>query len=225
TLSLIPIADSNKATIQSTWPHPNFSGDFSPRNSDINDNGFNANWNISSLSASAQTQYRNKTELDQLDSFEVNLIDPVNIYSQADRASKYALLFILLTFVGFLMFEIIKQLAIHPIQYGLVGLSLAIFFCLLLSLSEHMDFLKAYLIASIACIGLLGVYVRSVLKSEARSLAFSAMLTVLYCVLYGLLVSEDNALVMGSILLFSILAAIMLVTRKVDWYQLGKKAD
>ncbi|MGH8107873.1 MAG: cell envelope integrity protein CreD, partial [Arenimonas sp.] len=213
TLSLIPIADSNKASIQSTWPHPNFSGDFSPRNSDVTDKGFKANWNISSLSASAQTQYRNKTELDQMDSFEVNLIDPVNIYTQADRASKYAFLFIVLTFVGFLMFEIIKQLAIHPIQYGLVGLSLAIFFCLLLSLSEHMDFWKAYLIASVACIGLLGVYVKSVLKSTTRSLGFSAMLTVLYSVLYGLLISEDNALVMGSILLFSILAAVMLVTR------------
>lgn len=223
TLSFVPMADSNKATIQSSWPHPNFSGDFSPRNSKISDKGFQANWNISSLSASAQTQYRNMNGLDQLDSFEVNLIDPVNIYSQADRASKYAFLFILLTFVGFLMFEIIKQLAIHPIQYGLVGLSLAIFFCLLLSLSEHMDFLKAYLIASVSCIGLLGIYVKSVLKSTVRSLGFSSMLTVLYSVLYGLLVSEDNALVMGSILLFSILSAIMLVTRNVDWYQLGKK--
>lgn len=222
-LSFVPIADSNTASIQSSWPHPNFSGDFSPRNSDRSDRGFKANWSISSLSASAQTQYRNMNELAELDSFEVNLIDPVSIYSQADRASKYAFLFILLTFVGFLMFEIIKQLAIHPIQYGLVGLSLAIFFCLLLSLSEHMDFLKAYLIASVACIGLLGVYVKSVLKSTARSLGFSSMLTVLYSVLYGLLVSEDNALVMGSILLFSILAAIMLVTRNVDWYQLGKK--
>ena len=223
TLSLIPIADSNKATIRSVWPHPNFSGEFSPRNSNIDERGFEANWSISSLSASAQTQYRNMNALDQLDSFEVNLIDPVNIYSQSDRASKYAFLFIVLTFVGFLMFEIIKQLAIHPIQYGLVGLSLAIFFCLLLSLSEHMVFIKAYLIASAACIGLLGVYVRSVLKSTVRSIGFSLMLTVLYSVLYGLLISEDNALVMGSILLFSILAAIMLVTRNIDWYNIGKK--
>lgn len=222
-ISFVPMADSNRAMIESSWPHPNFSGDFSPRNSNISDKGFQANWSISSLSASAQTQYRNMNELDQLDSFEVNLIDPVNIYSQADRASKYAFLFILLTFVGFLMFEIIKQLAIHPIQYGLVGLSLAIFFCLLLSLSEHMEFLKAYLIASIACIGLLGFYVKSVLKSTVRSLGFSSMLAVLYSVLYGLLVSEDNALVMGSILLFGILAAIMIVTRKIDWYNIGTK--
>ena len=222
-LSFIPMADSNSVNIQSIWPHPNFSGQFLPHNPKISDKGFVASWNISSLSASSQTQYRNMNALDQLDSFEVNLIDPVNIYTQADRASKYAFLFIVLTFVGFLMFEIIKDLAIHPIQYGLVGLSLAIFFCLLLSLSEHMPFIRAYLIASFACIGLLGVYLRSVLQSTARSLGFSAMLTVLYAALYGLLVSEDNALVMGSILLFAILAGMMLVTRNVNWYQLGKK--
>ena len=133
------------------------------------------------------------------------------------------MLFIILTFVGFLMFEIIKQLAIHPIQYGLVGLSLAIFFVLLLSLSEKIDFMWAYLTASVACIGLLTTYVSSVLRSFSRGLGFSAMLTILYGALYGLLISEDNALLMGSLLLFTVLAAIMLATRKVDWYQLGKK--
>lgn len=222
-LSFVPMADSNRINIQSPWPHPNFGGDFSPRNSRIDSKGFEANWDISSLSASTQTQYRTSVGLDQLQAVQINLIDPVNIYSQLDRASKYGLLFIVLTFVGFLMFEIIKQLAIHPIQYGLVGLSLAIFFMLLLSLSEHIEFFWAYLIASLACIGLLTVYVSSVLKSFMRGLGFSGMLTVLYGALYGLLISEDNALLMGSLLLFVILAAIMLATRKVDWYQLGKK--
>ena len=222
-LSLVPMADSNRISMQSPWPHPNFGGDFSPRNSRIDSKGFVANWDISSLSASTQTQYRTVEGLDQLQAVQVSLIDPVNVYSQLDRASKYGLLFILLTFVGFLMFELIKQLSIHPIQYGLVGLSLAIFFMLLLSLSEHIAFIWAYMVASVACIGLLTVYVSSVLKSFMRGLGFSGMLTVLYGALYGLLVSEDNALLMGSLLLFVILAAIMLATRKVDWYQLGKK--
>jgi inner membrane protein len=153
-------------------------------------------------------------------------VDPVNVYSQADRASKYGLLFVLLTFVGFFMFELIKQLPIHPIQYGLVGLALAIFFLLLLSLSEHIAFAWAYLVASMACIGLLGFYLSHVLRSRARGLGFAAMLATLYAALYGLLVSEDNALVLGSGLLFLILAAIMVVTRKVDWYELGRgRAD
>lgn len=222
-LSFVPIADSNKISIQSSWQDPNFTGDFSPRNSKVDENGFVANWDISSLSASAQTEYRNMASLESIESLQVNLMDAVDLYTQLDRASKYGMLFIILTFVGFLMFEIIKQLAIHPIQYGLVGLSLAIFFVLLLSLSEKIDFMWAYLVASVACIGLLTTYVSSVLKSFSRGLSFSAMLTILYGALYGLLISEDNALLMGSLLLFTVLAAIMLATRKVDWYQLGKK--
>jgi inner membrane protein len=145
----------------------------------------------------------------------------VNIYSKADRATKYGLLFVLVTFAGFFMFELIKQLRIHPIQYGLVGLALAIFFLLLVSLSEHVAFHWAYLVASAACVGLLGVYLSAVLRSTGRGLGFASMLATLYAALYGLLVSEDNALVLGSGLLFVILAAVMLVTRRVDWYQLA----
>jgi inner membrane protein len=162
---------------------------------------------------------------DGVDRIELTLVDPVNIYTQVDRASKYGLLFVLLTFVGFFMFELIKQLRIHPIQYLLVGLALAIFFLLLLSLSEHIPFVWAYLIASAACIGLLGFYLSHVLRSRARGAGFAAMLTALYAVLYGLLISEDNALVLGSLLLFGILAAIMTITRKIDWYGISQQRD
>ena len=124
----------------------------------------------------------------------------------------------LLTFVAFFLFELLKRLPIHPIQYGLVGMALAIFFLLLLSLSEHLQFWLAYLIASVACIGLQGIYLSSVLRSRTRGTGFAAGLTLLYAALYGLLVSEDNALVLGSLMLFAILAALMLVTRKIDWY-------
>ena len=158
-----------------------------------------------------------------IDAIGLSLVDPVDAYAQADRASKYGLLFVLLTFVGFFMYELIKQLRIHPIQYGLVGLALAIFFLLLVSLSEHIPFGWAYLAASTACIGLLGFYLSFVLHSRARGIGFAAMLATLYGALYGLLVSEDNALVLGTALLFVILAAIMGVTRKVDWYQLSAR--
>ena len=130
----------------------------------------------------------------------------------------------LLTFVGFFMFELIKQVRVHPIQYLLVGMAIAIFFLLLVSLSERIDFGLSYLIAALACIGLIGFYLSAVLRSTARGLGFAAMLGALYAALYGLLLSEDNALVMGAGLLFAILAAIMVATRKVDWYQLSAKA-
>ena len=117
------------------------------------------------------------------------------------------------------MFELMKELPIHPVQYLLVGFGLAIFFLLLVSFSEHMPFGFAYTVASAACIGLLTFYLSYVLRSFARGLSFGAMLTVLYTAIYGLLISEDNALVLGSLMLFCLLAAVMFVTRKVDWYR------
>jgi inner membrane protein len=237
-LAFVPLGTTNHFAIESTWPHPQFTGSFLPRDRSIGDAGFHASWDISSLATNAQRQYlrgRSVVSADAnsadagskpagVDAVGVSLVDPVNIYTQADRASKYGLLFVLLTFAGFFMFELMKQLPIHPIQYGLVGLALAIFFLLLVSLSEHIAFPSAYLASSAACIGLLGIYLSAVLRSARRGIGFAAMLALLYAALYGLLVSEDNALVLGAGLLFVILAAAMLVTRRIDWYQLGRNA-
>lgn len=223
-LSIAPIADSNRIVMSSQWPHPLFGGRFLPNTRTISDAGFSARWDISSLASDAQSQLRRGAGLSgesALDSLQVDLVDPVNVYSQAERATKYGILFIVLTFVGFALFELIKRLPIHPLQYLLVGLALAIFFLLLLSLSEHIAFWQAYVVSAAACIGLQGVYLGHVLQSRRRALSFAVMLTALYGVLYGLLVSEDSALLMGSLLLFGILAAIMWITRKVDWYALG----
>ena len=154
-------------------------------------------------------------------------MDPVDVHTQADRASKYGILFVVLTFTGFLLFELVRQLRIHPLQYLMVGLALAIFFLLLVSLSEHIAFWKAYLVSTLACIGLQAVYLAHVLGRWTRGLGFAALLGLLYGALYGLLVSEDNALLMGSLLLFGLLALAMVFTRRVDWYALGsqRRAD
>ncbi len=223
-LSIVPVADSNRVAIQSAWPHPSFTGDFLPTERQVypQDRGFQAQWEVSSLASQAQRQIRAMqvagTEVERIT---ISLVDPVDVYTQVDRASKYGILFVLLTFVTFGLFELIKRLPIHPLQYLLVGLALAIFFLLLLSLSEHIAFWKAYLVSSAACIGLQFVYLSGVLRSGRLAVGFAAMLTALYGVLYGLLASEDNALLMGSLLLFGVLAAIMWITRKVDWYELG----
>ena len=236
-LAVAPLAAHNRIALASPWPHPLFNGAFLPGQRSIDANGFKAIWEISSLATNAQQQYRSGGGLtsssvaairegvgDGLDAAAISLVEPVDAYAQADRASKYGILFVLLTFVGFFMFELIKQLRIHPIQYGLVGLALAIFFLLLVSLSEHVAFGWAYLAASVACIGLLGFYLSHVLRSRTRGVGFAVMLATLYAALYGLLVSEDNALALGAGLLFLILAAIMVVTRKIDWYQLSATA-
>lgn len=235
--SFVPLGKNNQVNIKSNWPHPQFSGRFlpSPKQRVINEHGFNVNWGISSLATNAQQQLSRLDKAGQtidpalgegampeLDRFSVGFIEPINIYTQADRATKYGLLFVALTFAAFFIFEILKRLPIHPVQYLLVGLALVLFFLLLLALSEHLLFLSAYLIASAACIALIGFYLAQVLRDWRRGLGFGVALTLLYGALYGLLSSENMALVLGSLLLFAVLAAIMLATRKVDWYAVGK---
>ena len=229
----VPVAKNSQISIKSNWPHPQFGGRFlpSPKSRQISADGFQAEWHISSLATNAQTQLStiegefkvpDSAPLGQIDRFSVGFIEPINVYSQSDRATKYGLLFVALTFAAFFIFEILKSLPIHPVQYLLVGLSLVIFFLLLVGLAEHIAFLAAYLIASAACIALTSFYLAHVLRNAWRGIGFGVALTLLYGALYGLLSSESNALVMGSILLFAVLAAIMVVTRKVDWYQVGK---
>lgn len=246
--SFIPVGKNNVVTVKSDWPHPQFNGRFLPEKREISDTGFAATWRVPSLAANVRQELLNMAADDwdgraaaataasaaqgagaragvALDRFSVALVEPVNAYSLADRATKYGLLFVALTFAAFFVFEILKRLPIHPVQYALVGLSLAMFFLLLLGLSEHFAFALAYAAASAACIGLIGYYLAHVLHDRRRGFAFGGALTLLYGALFGLLCSEDNALVLGSILLFAVLAAIMVATRKVDWYRLGGAAQ
>jgi len=220
-MAMAPVADLNQFTVRSPWPHPSFDGDFLPRQRTVTDNGFSAEWSVTAFNTHVREQIANAPESGRMLSLQapsVTLMEPVDIYVKAERAVKYGLLFVLLTFAGLYMFEIVKALRIHPVQYLLAGLALALFFLLLVSLSEHVPFLSAYLAASAACIGLLGFYLTFVLRSWQRGATFAALLTTLYGVLYGLLASEDSALVLGSLLLFVILACIMTITRKVDWF-------
>jgi len=226
----VPVGSNNIVSIESNWAHPQFSGAFLPEARTVDDSGFKASWRVSAMASSAQQQLM---ALDgagsvaaegraRLDSFSVGFIEPVNIYAQADRATKYGLLFVALTFAAFFVFEIVKRLPIHPIQYLLVGLALIMFFLLLVSLSEHLDFLVSYLIAAAACIALISFYLSAVLRSRVRAAGFGAGLVLLYSALYGLLSSENNALVLGTLLLFTALGAVMVATRKIDWYGIGK---
>lgn len=232
-LAVVPVGKRNRIDLRSTWPHPNFQG-LSPWRSSVSARGFRAEWQVASLATDVQRQFlagrmprpfgdaaSGVDAAGGLDALGVVLADPVDAYTMADRATKYGVLFVVLTFAGFFMFELVRRLPIHPIQYGLVGLALVIFFLLLVSLSEHVAFGVAYVVASVACIGLIGVYLSAVLRSAVRGTAFAAMLATLYGALYGLLISEDNALVLGAGLLFLILAGIMLVTRRLDWYRLS----
>lgn len=232
-LGWLPMGEDTKVTLNSPWPHPSFGGHMLPASREISANGFNAQWQASHLATNlpqhllhAVGQDKNgckSAETCQIDELAsgISFVQPVDIYQQAERSVKYGFLFVMLTFAAFGLFEVLKNLPIHPVQYGLVGIALALFFLLLLALSEHLSFGFSYLVAAGGCVGLIGFYLGNVLRSLLRGLIFSAWLALLYAALYGLLVSEDNALLMGSLLLFALLASAMIVTRKVDWYRLG----
>ena len=226
-LSFAPLGKNTTVQMKAGWPHPNFGGRFLPQTKRIDGSGFSARWEVSHLAskngALIKQEIANERDRTPLETFDVSFAEPVNIYLQAERAVKYGILFVALTFAAFFLFEVLKDLRIHPLQYSLVGLALALFFLLLVSLSEHIAFVYAYLAASSACAILIGYYLAHVLGAWRRGLAFATKLALLYAVLYGLLLSEDNALMLGSLLLFGVLAAIMVLTRRVDWYGLGAK--
>ncbi len=221
-----PVGKETHIELQSDWQHPRFLGDFLPVERSISDTGFNARWQTSYFSTNFSEYFMACTGSDQCEPFlqrrlGVSLLEPINLYVKSDRAIKYALLFIALTFASFFLFEILKRLQVHPVQYALVGLALAFFYLLLLALSEHIAFVVAYAISAFACVLLIGFYVSHVLQSMRRGIGFSAGLGFLYLLLYGLLSAEDYALLMGALLLFAVLGLFMLLTRKVDWYSVG----
>ncbi|MBB5058764.1 inner membrane protein [Granulicella aggregans] len=218
TLSMAPVGDANRLELRSVWRSPLFAGQFLPRTRDVASDGFQAVWEVSSLASGTQAQLE-ANPVKPIDLMSVSLTTLLDPYSLSSRATKYGILFVVITFGGFFIFELIKQLPIHPVQYLLLGLGLAIFFLLLVSFSERVAFGTAYLLASAACIVLLTFYLSYVLRSTTRGLGFGAMLTSLYAAIYGLLISEDNALVLGSLMLFCLLSAVMFATREVDWYR------
>jgi len=228
-LQILPVGKTSKVSLTADWPHPSFIGNYLPAQREITDQGFSANWQTSFFSTNLQEVLNDCVaggDCAALSgrSFGVSFIDPVDQYLKSDRAIKYALLFIVLTFAGFFLFEVLKSLAVHPVQYALVGVALAFFYLLLLSLSEHIGFGLAYLVSASGCVLLIGFYVCHVLRSVRHGLSFSAGLAALYGLLYGLLSAEDYALLMGSLLLFGLLGVFMVLTRKLDWYGIGQKA-
>jgi inner membrane protein len=221
-----PVGDSSTISIRSHWPHPSFEGLYLPVEREVLHDGFTASWQTSRFASNVADQVAACLGGDcgalLGNTLGVRLVEPVDVYLQAQRATKYGMLFIGLTFTAFFLFEVLKNLAIHPIQYGLVGLALAIFYLLLISLAEHIAFGSAYLVAAVACCGLLAFYVSYVLGSPARGLAFGGSVGMLYAILYIIIMAEDYALSMGALLVFVALAAVMYVTRRIDWYRVGE---
>lgn len=224
-VTFTPTAKSTELALTSDWPHPSFVGAFLPEEREVSSQGYAAKWRTSYFSSSVTQALHscalgNCGDFNRLD-FGVKQILPVNHYSKSKRSTKYGLLMVLLTFAAFLIFEAGKGRLLHPVQYMLVGLAIIIFYLLLAALSEHMSFTAAYMIASVACTALIGVYMIYQLGLR-QTLSLIAGLTSLYWVLFMIILSEDYAFLSGAILSFVSLGLMMIATRKIQWSSFGK---
>ena len=220
-LQIAPVGDVTEIRIASDWAHPSFTEAWTPDERRIGPDGFEATWRMTSVATGGEAAWSALASTEKLNGARVaagvSLFDPINIYSLSYRATEYAFLFVLFTFGALALAEAMAGIRLHPVQYALTGCAIAVFFLLLIALSEHVPFAEAYGSASIACIALLTYYLRHPLRSLARTSAFFALFVALYGSLYGLLKSEDNALLMGSLMVFALLAVGMIATRRIDW--------
>lgn len=224
-IRLVPEAENTIWQIDSNWPHPGFTGAFLPDSRSISDTGFKAQYSISNLALGRSIVIfpDNSGDRASHQMVQIDMIQPVNLYSQIDRAVKYGFLFIGFTFVTFLMFDLIGGARVAAAEYVLTGVGLILFFVMLLAFAEVIGFTGAYLVAAAAIVGLISSYSAAILGSWRRAGVIGAMLTGLYALLYVLLNLEAYSLIIGSLLLFVALAAMMYLTRRIDWSGMGAK--
>lgn len=218
----IPLAKETAIFIRSDWSAPSFYGEYLPVEREFGEDGFSAQWKISYLSRDIPSHIvggvPNKDDLWRT-AFGVRLFEPVSTYAKNERSVKYAYLFLLVPFIIFFLFEVIRKMKVHPVQYLLAGAADVVFYLLLLSTSEHLHFFAAYCIAALSVTLLLTLYSAQVLGGWKPGLLMGSFLAAGYVYLYVVLQSEDYALLLGSVGLFLVLAAVMFVTRKVTWYK------
>lgn len=219
TLRFVPIGKETQVFMKSNWHSPSFNGNFLPdtQGKKITKNGFEARWKV------LETNRRfGQYFFDQLPnlldfSFGTEFLVPIDDYQKTERTSKYGFMIIGLTLLVFLLIQISSKIAIHPFQYLMIGLALVMFYTLLISISEHQNYLAAYLISGVSVITLITVYSRSILKNAKFTLLILSSMFSLYSFIFVIIQLEDYALLVGSVGLFLILAMIMFASRKIDW--------
>jgi inner membrane protein len=210
--------------MKSSWNNPSFEGAFLPLSREITEDGFTAQWKVNYFNRSYPQEWKEKTYDPFPSAFGVKLLVPVDEYQKTMRTSKYGLMIIVLTFLS--LIELFSKKVIHPIQYLLVGLALIIFYSILLAISEYILFQYSYLISSLLIIALIGFYAKSIYQSKQISFIVTGMLMMFYGFMYVILQLQDYSLLIGTIALFLILAAIMFFTRKINWFDvLSNKAN
>lgn len=222
-LSFLPTAENSEISLRSTWSSPSFNGNMLPTWK-TNADGFEANWNIVSANRTFPSAFFQEADINWKENVVgMKIMDTASHYTKTDRVIKYAFLIIALTFAVFFLVETMQKLNLHPIHYILVGLSLVVFYTLLLSFSEFIGFNMAYLIATIAIASLIGMYIKGVTRKNKTALIFTAIVSILYTYVYYLIQLEDMALIFGSVALFAVIALTMYFTKHINWYTIGKE--
>ncbi|HBX2188136.1 TPA: cell envelope integrity protein CreD [Klebsiella pneumoniae] len=221
--SLVPLGRNSELQLTSNWPHPGFLGSFLPTQREVSAAGYRAHWQSSWFANDMGSYFKDDMEIpwSRLPAFSADVMSFADQYQLTDRATKYAILLIGLTFMAFFVFESLTRRPLHPMQYLLVGLSLVLFYLVLLALSEHIGFTAAWLAASLSGAVMNGIYLQAVLRGWRNSLLFVAALLLLDGVMWFLLHSEDSALLLGTGVLALALSVLMFLTRRVDWYALS----
>lgn len=216
-LQFLPFGKTTTVQLDSAWKAPSFQGNFLPTERSVTDKGFQAVWKVLHLNRNYPQAWIQPVEANVENSaFGVSLKIPADQYQKTSRSSKYAVLFILLTFGTIFLLELKRRQSVHVMQYLLIGLALVLFYSLLLSLVEHLGFGKAYLLASLSILSLIGLYAKGIFQSHTAGWGTGALIGVLYGYLYTLLQLEDYSLLIGNLGLFASLAAAMYVSRRAD---------
>ncbi len=223
-LAVYPLGENVSCTLKSDWLSPSFKGYVLPASYTITEAGFEAQWFIPDTARPYPGAFIAESDYNSLQrySFAVDFFQPVSVYHKTERALKYGLLFIIVPFIVFFLFEIFLKRRIHPLQYTMIGMADVFFYLLLLSVSEHLPFMAAYAIGALAVCLLVSFYSAAILGSALRGLVMSPVLGGIYLYLYVALESEDYALLVGAIGVFTILAAVMILTRNIDWYRISE---
>ena len=218
-LKFLPIGKETDATMKSNWHSPSFDGNFLPEdtNKEISKDGFTATWRVLQINRQFEQSFFEHLPDLSASAFGTKLIIPVDEYQKSERTAKYGFMVIGLTLLVFLLIQLVSKIYIHPFQYVMIGLALVMFYTLLISISEHSNFFKAYAIAAFSVLALITVYSRAILKGFKFPLLICTSLGSLYGFIYVIIQLENYALLAGSIGLFLILAIVMFASRRIDW--------
>nr|WP_199044975.1 cell envelope integrity protein CreD [Dyella sp. ASV24] len=221
-LQWLPLARTTDVKLHAPWPDPSFIGAALPMERTVKADGFSARWHMLDLNRKfGQSWHASDERVDTAvhdAAFGVALFQPVDVYQRNVRAGKYGLLFITMTFVAFFLFEVLKRLRVHPVQYLLIGAALASFYVLLLALSEQIGFGAAYAVAAASVVLIIGGYAGAVLGARRAGMWLGIALALVYAMLYVVLAAEQYALLIGAIVLVLTVALLMYLTRRIDWY-------